>query len=67
MSTVRRVFALTICAYSKPGMDEDEYHEYMSKVHAASVRDLMVKNKIVGYSMVRERKRQPQCGPKNTY
>ena len=52
MAEKRKVFALTICAYRKSGMDEEAYHSYMSDVHAKSVNDLMVKNKIVAYSMV---------------
>ena len=53
MSSLQRVFALTICAYRKPGMDEEEYHRYMSERHAASVTDLMVQKKIIAYTMVR--------------
>lgn len=52
MAEKRKVFALTICAYRKAGMDEEAYHTYMSDVHAKSVNDLMIKNKIVAYSMV---------------
>jgi hypothetical protein len=52
-----RVFALTICAYKKEGMDEDEYHKYMTERHAASVKDLMIKNKIVSYTMVESSKK----------
>lgn len=53
MSGPERVFALTICAYRKPGMDEEEDHNYMSEKHAQSAKDLMVKNKIISYTMVR--------------
>jgi hypothetical protein len=52
MAKTTKVFALTICAYRKPGMDEEQYYDYMSNVHAASVKQLMVDNKIVSYSMV---------------
>jgi hypothetical protein len=53
MPSTQQVFALTICAYKKEGMDEDEYHQYMTDRHAASVKDLMVKNKIISYTMVK--------------
>ena len=48
-----RLFALTICAYRKPGMDEEAYHHYVSQKHAPALTDLMVQNKIVDYTMVR--------------
>ncbi len=53
MSNQHRVFALTICGYRKPGMDEESYHKYISENHAQSLKDLMVKNKIIDYTMVR--------------
>lgn len=53
MPPSQRVFALNICAYRKPGMDEDEYHRYISETHAPSLKDLLVKNKIIDYTMVR--------------
>ena len=53
MAGRQRFFALTICGYRKPGMGEDEYHEYVSEKHAQCLKDLMVKNKIVSYTMVR--------------
>ena len=49
-----RLFALTICAYRKPGMDEDAYHRYLSNNHAPLLKDLMVRNMIVEYTMVSE-------------
>ncbi len=48
-----RLFALTICAYRKPGMDEEAYHQYVSEKHAPALTNLMVQNKIVDYTMVR--------------
>ena len=48
-----RVFALTICAYRKQGMGKDAYHRYLSEKHAPLLTDLMVENKIIGYTMVR--------------
>lgn len=53
MSDQQRVFALTICGYRKLGMDEESYHKYISENHAQSLKDLMVKNKIIDYTMVR--------------
>ena len=53
MSDQQHVFALTICAYRKPGMDEDEYHKYVSEKHAPCLKGLLVKNKIIDYTMVR--------------
>lgn len=47
------MFALTICGYRKLGMDEESYHKYISENHAQSLKDLMVKNKIIDYTMVR--------------
>ena len=47
-----RLFAVTICAYRKPGMDEDAYHRYISETHASHLTDLLVQNKIVDYTMV---------------
>ena len=48
-----RLFALTICAYRRPGMEEEAYHQYLSKKHAPLLTDLMVQKKIVDYTMVR--------------
>ena len=48
-----RLFALTICAYRKPGMDEEAYHQYMSEKHAPILTDLLVQNNILDYTMVR--------------
>lgn len=53
MSSRNRGFAVTICAYRKPGLDEAEYHRYISETHAAHLKDLLAKNKIIGYTMVR--------------
>ena len=48
----KRLFCWTVCAYRKPGMDEDEYHKYMSEIHAPLVKDLMTRYGILRYSMV---------------
>lgn len=49
-----RVFALTICAYRLPGMDEEAYHRYTSEKHALLVKELLIKKRILGYTMVRK-------------
>jgi predicted membrane-bound dolichyl-phosphate-mannose-protein mannosyltransferase len=47
-----RLFCWTVCAYRKPGMSEEDYHKYMSEVHAPLVRDLMAQYGIVSWEMV---------------
>jgi len=47
-----RLFCWTVCAYRKPGMSEEDYHKYMSEVHAPLVKDLMVEYGIVSWEMV---------------
>ncbi|KAL8747103.1 MAG: hypothetical protein Q9190_000966 [Brigantiaea leucoxantha] len=51
LAGVERLFALTICAYRKSGMDEDTYHQYLSEKHAPLLKNLLVHNKIVDYTM----------------
>jgi len=51
MFTTQRLFAVTICAKRKPGMGEEEYHKYISETHAGHLKDLLVKNQIVDYTM----------------
>ena len=46
------MLCLTMCAYRKEGMDEEEYRKYMVENHAPLVRGLMVKYGIDKYSMV---------------
>lgn len=46
------MLCLTMCAYRREGMDEEEYRNYMTKVHAPLVQGLMVKHGIDKYSMV---------------
>ena len=48
----QRLFAITIFAYKKDGMGEEEYHDYISKVHAGHLKALLAKNDIVSYTMV---------------
>lgn len=33
-------------------MDEDAYHKYISETHAGHLKHLLVKNKIMDYTMV---------------
>ena len=51
-SAPQRMLCWTVCAYRKPGLDEDEYHRHMSEVHAPLVKKLMVKYDFVQWSMV---------------
>ncbi len=48
----QRLLCWTVCAYRKPGMDEEDYHRYLSEVHAPLVKDLMVRYGIIQWSMV---------------
>ncbi|KAK5988369.1 Dehydratase aurZ [Cladobotryum mycophilum] len=42
---------LTITAFRRPGLDEDEYREHMTKAHAPLVSPLMEEYGIVRYTM----------------
>lgn len=53
MARTQRLFSVTICATRKPGMGEDEYHRYISEIHAPLLKRLLVEKKIVDYTMVR--------------
>ena len=48
----RRLFCWTVCAYKRPDLSDEDYHNYMSQVHGPLVKDLMVKYGIVKWSMV---------------
>ena len=48
----QRPYALTICGYRKPGMDEDEYHHYLSEHHAEIVKNHLVNFGIITYTLV---------------
>lgn len=52
MTVTQKLFSVTILGYKKPGMDEDEYHRYVSVVHAGHLKELLVKQRIVSYTMV---------------
>lgn len=52
MTESQRLFAVTISAKRKPGMDEDAYHKYISETHAGHLKHLLVKNRILDYTMV---------------
>ncbi|KAL8727580.1 MAG: hypothetical protein Q9181_005664 [Wetmoreana brouardii] len=51
MGRSQRLFAVTVSAKRRPDMDEDAYHKYISETHAGHLKHLLVKNKIVDYTM----------------
>lgn len=53
-SHASQLYSITIFGYKKEGMDEKEYHDYISNTHAAHLKALLAKNDIVFYTMVRE-------------
>jgi hypothetical protein len=61
------MLCLTMCAYRREGMGEEEYRNYMTNIHAPFVQGLMVKHGIDKYSMVsgmtllHERERKSAC------
>jgi hypothetical protein len=46
------ILAWTVCAYRKPGMNEEVYHTYMSEIHGPLVKGLMVKYGMISFAMV---------------
>ena len=48
----RRLLCWTVCAYKRPDLDDEYYHNYMSQVHGPLVKDLLVKYGFVKWSMV---------------
>ncbi|KAL8725153.1 MAG: hypothetical protein Q9166_007528 [cf. Caloplaca sp. 2 TL-2023] len=51
MARYERLFAVTISAKRRPGMEEEEYHKYISETHAGHLKHLLVQNRIVEYTM----------------
>jgi hypothetical protein len=54
----QKLYSITIFGYKKEGMDEKEYHDYISKSHAGHLKALLAKNDIVSYTMVSNRASQ---------
>lgn len=52
MGKSQHLFSVTISATRKQGMDESAYHDYISTKHAGLMKELLVQNKIVDYTMV---------------
>ncbi|KAK2616921.1 hypothetical protein QQS21_000009 [Conoideocrella luteorostrata] len=50
-SKVNRLICLTITGYRRPGLGEEEYRYYMTKVHAPLVSSLMEEHGIIRYTM----------------
>ena len=48
----QKLLCWVVCAYRKPGLSEEEYHKYVSEVHAPLVKDLLVQYGIIKWSMV---------------
>ncbi len=48
----RRLLCWTVCAYKRPDLDDEYYHNYMSQVHGPLVKALLVKYGFVKWSMV---------------
>ena len=48
----RRRLALTICTTRKPGMSEEEFGEYLQKIHAQLSKGLLAKYGMIRWSTV---------------
>jgi hypothetical protein len=48
----QKLYSITVFGYKKEGMNEKEYHDYISKTHAGHLKALLAKNDIVSYTMV---------------
>lgn len=51
-TSITPLLCLTVTAYRNPALNEDEYREYMTKVHAPLVSGLMQEYGILRYNMV---------------
>ncbi|KAF2230554.1 hypothetical protein EV356DRAFT_329668 [Viridothelium virens] len=47
----RKLYAITIFSCRKEGMEEKDYHDYISKTHAGYLKALLANNDIVSYTM----------------
>lgn len=47
-----QLLCLTICGYRRPGMNEEDYKNHMTKVSAPMTRDLMIKYGVKRWTQV---------------
>jgi hypothetical protein len=52
MTEPTKLLCWTVYAYRKPGINEDDYHKYMSEVHGPLVKELLARYGIIRFSMV---------------
>ncbi|OTA56067.1 hypothetical protein K449DRAFT_399765 [Hypoxylon sp. EC38] len=51
-SSESQFLCLTICGYRRPGMNEEDYRNHMTKVSAPMTKDLMVKYGVKRWTMI---------------